>query len=202
MRHIAYLLPFVAVGTGLYVFRSAWFAILCYHFLILIVLGIRWNQFSLKTLFKGWNSRLAFVLIIISLFSGPAIYFSWPHLQSGDFSLQVKLAQLGLHSKSLLIFCAYYSISTPLLEETLWRGLFANASKYPAWSDFFFAGYHVLVLVLFVKPGYVILSFLTLLITAWIWRLIANKFNGLFIPLLSHFAADLSIISALFILSR
>ncbi|NIA28394.1 MAG: CPBP family intramembrane metalloprotease [Actinobacteria bacterium] len=202
MRHIAYLLPFVAVGTGLYVLHSAWFAILCYHFLILTMLLLHWKQFSLRILFKGWNSRLAFLLTLIGFLSGPAIYFAWPMMQSNDSSLQVKLAQLGLHGKSLLIFCIYYAISTPLFEETFWRGLFANTSNHPAWPDIFFAGYHVLVLVLFVKPVFVILSFLVLVITAWVWRLIAKKFNGLFIPLLSHFATGLSIISALFILSR
>ncbi|NOY61020.1 MAG: CPBP family intramembrane metalloprotease [Calditrichaeota bacterium] len=199
---MAYLLPYAAIGTGLYVFQSAWFAILCYHFLILIMLLMHWKESSLKMLFKGWNSRFAFLLTIIGLFSGPVIYFAWSLMQSSDSSLQVKLAHLGLHGKSLLIFCVYYSISTPLLEEAFWRGLYANASKYPAWPDLFFAGYHVLVLVMFIKPVYVILSFLTLLITAWIWRLIANMFKGLFIPLLSHFAAGLSIISALFISSR
>ncbi len=123
-------------------------------------------------------------------------------MQSGDFSLQFKFARLGLQGNSLLIFCIYYSISTPLLEEAYWRGILASTSKRLAWPDIFFAGYHILVLALFAKPVFVIVSFLILLITAWVWRLIAIKLKGLLLPILTHLSADVSIIIAIYILIR
>jgi len=58
-----------------------------------------------------------------------------------------------------------------------------------------FAGYHILVLAWFIKLPWLIIAFIVLTAAAYIWRYTASKLEGLVVPLLSHIAADVSIIA-------
>ena len=91
----------------------------------------------------------------------------------------------------------------PVLEELFWRGGRAGARRpVPDWRDVAFAGYHVPVLWFFVGPGWVALSFVVLAAGSWLWRLADHRFGGLGVPLVSHAAADLSIMVAATLIAR
>jgi membrane protease YdiL (CAAX protease family) len=88
----------------------------------------------------------------------------------------------------------YFATVQPFLEELYWRGYLKYGCKYFSWTDFAFAGYHILVLAWFIKLSWLVIAFIILSVAAYTWRYIAYKFKGLMIPLLSHIVADISII--------
>ena len=121
-------------------------------------------------------------------------------MQLENISLNSTLMNFGLHGTSWLFFMIYFSIIQPLLEELYWRGYLARYNKYFSWTDFAFAGYHILVLAWFIKLPWLVIAFIVLIIASFIWRYLAYKLEGLVIPLLSHIVADISIIVVTYIL--
>ena len=59
----------------------------------------------------------------------------------------------------------------------------------------------MLVLFLFLEWYWVLLAFVILITTAWLWRQLARKYNGLLIPMLSHMAGDASIMIIVYLLA-
>jgi hypothetical protein len=62
-------------------------------------------------------------------------------------------------------------------------------------ADVAFAGYHVLVLCMFIKLPWALVSFGVLLFAAWSWRQLAARYSGLGVAIASHAVADLSVIA-------
>ena len=112
------------------------------------------------------------------------------------------MSHLGLEDTPWLIFILYYCTVNPLLEELFWRGYLGRPTLKPVWADVWFAGYHIIVLIAFVEWPWITLSFLTLMGAAWVWRQLTRIYHGLTIPILSHAAADASVIGAVFLLAR
>jgi membrane protease YdiL (CAAX protease family) len=105
------------------------------------------------------------------------------------------LTSFHLSGFSWWVFAAYYVTVHPVLEEIYWRGYLPGAHRSPAMVDVAFAGYHVLVLCLFVKLPWVLVSFGVLLFAAWSWRRLAARYSGLGVAIAGHAAADLSIVA-------
>lgn len=192
--------PYVAVMAGLYILKNAWIAIGLYHFGISVFLITEDGRKSLKKLRRGWNSIAAVISILMSVMIFPIIFFFWKLMYLENMTLNSTLSGFGLYGPSWLFFMIYFSTAQPLLEELYWRGYLANSHKYISWTDFAFAGYHILVLAWFVKLPWLVIAFIVLTIVAYIWRYLASKFEGLIVPLLSHIAADVSIIVAIYVL--
>jgi membrane protease YdiL (CAAX protease family) len=123
-------------------------------------------------------------------------------LKLEGLALGAELANMGLQNTPWLLFIFYYFIVNPILEELFWRGYLGSPNLKPAGSDFWYAGYHVLILVLFVDWPWIVLSFVTLVGAGWTWRQLARIYNGLTIPIVSHAAADAGIIGAVFFLAQ
>lgn len=107
-------MPYLAVGFGLYIFHSAWIAILAYHVGILLVLWIA--KFKILSPFRitipFWK-LLIFALMGAS--AGIAMYFLWPYAFVSP-ALTQTLEQWGLpaqHGRS--------SSPTPRLSTRGWR---------------------------------------------------------------------------------
>jgi len=60
----------------------------------------------------------------------------------------------------------------------------------------------MLVLGLFINPLWLVIAFIVLTAAACGWRYIAYKLEGLVVPLLSHIAADISIVAVTNVLIR
>ena len=194
MDRFFYLIPYLSTFVGLHCLSNAWVAILLYHVGMLAVLINR--SFAWRSLWQGWRNREGVFLVMLGASSGIIILvFSGPLL--GDTSIVAgRLNLLGLTGISWQAFSIYYCVANPILEEAFWRGFLGTSCSTVDRSDLFFAGYHILAVIFFVSLLISALSVLTLVLVAWIWRRQSLRHGGLAVPLVSHFAADLSIIVA------
>jgi membrane protease YdiL (CAAX protease family) len=189
LPHLCGLLPVVAVWVGLYLFSSAYLAVLIYHAGIVCALCFRKPRLPIAAGFKaGWG--LAFsMLCILTL---PAIVLLWPFMHLPGLTLADLLRDWGMHAIPLELFAAYSILIHPWLEELYWRGLMPDDLA----SDLLFAVFHVLVLAKVVAWPWALLCFFCLAVAAWAWRWIARRSGGLPIPVLSHALADLGVLLA------
>ncbi|UCE66247.1 MAG: hypothetical protein JSU85_15615, partial [Candidatus Zixiibacteriota bacterium] len=143
------LIPYITILFGLYILKNAWAAILLYHAAILFVILRNSDLILFKRLFRGWNWRIGLPFLIISALSGLPLYLLWPFAGIEGLELSEALREFGLYGNSWIVFMIYYCISTPILEEIFWRGYLSVPNRYPSGPDILFAGYHIIVLILF-----------------------------------------------------
>lgn len=201
-RFLAALLPFGSIAAGLYLLHSAWCAILFYHSGILLILFINGQRNIWYGIFSGWNSFSGFGMLLLLFGNGPLFILLWPAVSLQPDILSESLSNLGLSGISLWIFAAWYVTVHPILEEVFWRKYLLESSRWPALTDCAFAAYHVLVLLLFLRLHWVFVSFLSLTLTAWLLRELAMRYRGLAIPIVSHMAAGISTLAAIFFLTH
>lgn len=197
-KHLAILLPFGSIVAGIYLLHSAWCAILFYHSGILLILSGKRDIW--RGVFSGWNSFAGIGLSVLLAGNGLLFILMWPFISLQSDIPAESLSDLGLSGISLLIFAVWYITAHPVLEEVFWRKYLLSSSRWPALTDCAFAAYHMLVLLLFLRLPWVIISFLALTLTAWFWRILALRYRGLAIPIVSHMAAGLSTLAAIFFL--
>ena len=191
------LFVYAAIYAGLYVFKSAWGAILAYHFVIVLELVLDPPAGLWKKIISGWNFKQGILLTLFCSLAGGVLLLFLPMMQPEGSPLSSSLQALGLTGDTWILFMLYFTIVHPVLEEIFWRDyLVENNSRYPIALDFAFAGYHILVLVWFVTISWVALAFVVLCAASWIWRITADRNNGLLIPIVSHSIADLSVVLA------
>jgi len=202
LKPISATAPYVAVLIGLYALKNAWIAIGLYHCGMagFIIAADRNNL--LQKARTGWNPIVAILGTAMSAMVVPIIYFSWGYVHLPGEPLAAKLATLGLPGTAWILFAIYFSTVQPFLEELYWRGYLGASQKVLSWTDFAFAGYHILVLAWFIKLPWLLIAFLVLTITAYIWRYMASKLEGLALPLLSHAIADVGIVTATYFLAQ
>jgi membrane protease YdiL (CAAX protease family) len=203
VRLFAPAIPYLAVLIGMYTSVSnAWAAILLYHVGIITVLFLA-RYWKLGRFLKTTEDFLALAGVVLgSAVAGFFIYWLWAIIKLAELNLTDQLSALGLVNAPWFLFIVYYFTVNPLLEEMFWRGYLGSPKLVPTWNDMWFAGYHVLVLISFAGWFWVGLSFTALVITAWFWRQLARRYQGLLLPIASHAAADASIIGAVYFLTR
>lgn len=146
----------------------------------------------LRQLFTGWHRTWAW-MIPGSIAGGILIYCLWPRIKLGP-DLTVLLGNVGLAQGRWILFLFYYALIHPPLEQVFWRGYLGHSGKTIHIRDIAFAGYHFFTMIFFVHWPWALLSFFVLTGTAWLWRQCVRETHGLLIPVLSHLAADISII--------
>lgn len=191
--------PYASVLVGLYVLGNAWAAVIGYHVGIVAVLTAARAWPRARELFRGWSAIVVLALVPLFLSAGAAIYLAWPVARLESIDLDRALADIGLGRGSLLFF-AWYSLINPWLEELYWRGFQSSSRTRPVARDVLFGGYHVLVLLLFVKWPFAAMAGVALAAVAWVWRMLTRRFGGLLVPALTHLAADVAIVAAIFAL--
>ena len=196
VRNIVLVLPCIAVLLGLNLFESAWAAILLYHAVIVIYLVLTRRERSRTRLFQGWHRAIGTALIVVCACCGPLLVLLWPVISNLNGGLSSALDSFGLHGTRWYLFAAYFVSIHPVLEELFWRDALAGGSRKISIPDTAFASYHVLVLVHFLKFPWVIIVFVMLTLVSWLWRRIAEHQQGLAIPVFSHVAAGLGIMTA------
>ncbi len=198
----AFLIPYLAMILGLYVFHSAWIAFAIYHGSIGVLLATGKTARYRQELSEGWDVKLGLVAAVFGLGGGVIIVLLAPLAGINQASLQPALATLGLEGNSWLLFIFYHSLINPWFEEVFWRSRLGSDSTHLTMNDLLFAGYHLLVLVLFLDPEWMVLSFVVLTFSGWLWRQMKRRQKGLLMPIVSHICADASIMAAVFVLSR
>jgi len=195
LRYLAIALPYAAVLLGLYVFRNAWATILLYHVGMVALLRFGGQEGPLRGVRQGWSAPATAVIGIVFATCGLLLALLWGTISREHMNLRETLTSFHLSGLSWWVFAVYYVTVHPVLEEIYWRGYLPRAHRSPVVVDVAFAGYHVLVLCIFIKLPWVLVSFGVLLFAAWSWRQLAARYSGLGVAIASHAAADLSIIA-------
>ncbi len=202
MKYLLLLLPSLAVVIGLHVFKRAVLAIALYHTLILVTLALARPRLLLGSILKGWDSRMGLGLVAAGIMGGIIIYIlRVPMLRECPTIAQV-LACLGLWDCNWIWFALYFSIVNPLLEEVFWTGYLSSRRLAPLAENISFALYHVLVLSFFLKAQWLVVAFCVLAVVSYMWKAAYRRQGGLLVGLLSHLAADASIIVAISVMRR
>ena len=196
---LLFLIPYLAMIVGLHLLGSAWVSFLIYHGLVLLVV---WGDGELRRdLVRGWQAKVGMAAIGFGIAGGVMMFMLAPYAGIDAVLINPVLAKLGLAGAGWLLFVIYHTFVNPWFEEILWRGKLGRDSRRPVVEDALFAGYHVLVLVLFLDVVWIALAFVVLTIAGWIWRQLRRQYGGLLLPVLSHLAADGSIMAVVYWLS-
>lgn len=195
MKWIAPALAYIAVGIGLFVFHSAWGALVGFHTAIILSLLIAKPKISLSILWKSANIKWIFLSVLLCGSSGVTLYFTWSRFGfAPDLSAQIEA--LGLTASTWIPFIAYFTLVNPLVEEYFWRGYLGNETKSLHVSDFLYSGFHGLILIGKVQTGSLLLGLISLVLAGWFWRQLFRVDKGLLAPVLGHMAADFTILLA------
>ncbi len=193
------LIPYVAMLIGLHLLGSAWISFLIYHGLVLVAV---WRDANLRRdLLRGWHNRVGLGAIGFGVGGGVLIYTLAPYAGIKADLINPAIAKLGLTGTGWLLFVIYHTLVNPWFEEILWRGKLGHDGLKPVWGDVLFAGYHVLVLMLFLEWLWILLAFVVLIAAGWFWRQLRRRHEGLLLPVISHLAADGSIMAVVYMLS-
>lgn len=199
-RILSPLLPYLCVGIGLLVFSNAWAAMLSYHFGMFLILLLVNELPSFQAIRKSGNNRIVISLFFIGGIAGLLLYLVWPVL-SVPGNINLKLQNIGLTSSAWPYFIVWFILVNAILEEFYWRSYLSSSVKRFTVNDFLFSGYHVLVLAGKVHPVWLVVVFILLVVAAWFWRQ-ANIRNGsILASVISHIAADTSVILAIYFLT-
>ncbi len=191
LRRLGPAVPYVAVVVGLYLLKNAWVSIALYHIVIIVGLALSGNLRSIQKCFRGFRPAVAAASGLVCVLAGPLILLLWPHISpasTGGFANV--LAGYGLTGPAWCLFMPYFVLVHPALEEIYWREWLDDGNAGISWMDGCFGGYHLLVLVLFIRIPWAVLSVMVLVVVAWIWRRQGRRYKGLAVPLLGHIAAD------------
>lgn len=197
LRVIGISVPYIAVGVGLLAARSAWAALLGYHLGILALLTLS-GEWRIAGRFRMQNPLHAWIGAAIGLLAGAGVFVLWPFANVSP-DLHPTLLAWGLNLRTWPPFILYFALVNPWLEELYWRGWLGDASRLPALSDFFYSGYHLIVVFPFVGWFWLAFIFLMLAFVGWMLRQAARRGRSLLAPSLLHLTADASILFVIFL---
>jgi membrane protease YdiL (CAAX protease family) len=191
------VLPYLAVGIGIFWFQNAWAALLGFHLAIVLSLLPARPALPVTVLFKSHDLRWGLLSVLFSASGGVFLYlFRDSFGIAGDFSTRV--ARLGLDSSNWIAFIAYFSLVNPFVEEYFWRGYLGSPAKNPYISDFIYAGFHALILAGTMPAASLAFALTTLVLAGWFWRQVARQDQGLLAPVLGHMVVDFLILLAVY----
>jgi membrane protease YdiL (CAAX protease family) len=190
-------MPYVTVGIGWLVFHNVWIAVMAYHLGIIAILGFERKKVPFNLISKSRNYKILILTAAMGVTGGLILYLCWPLLNiPGDITLFLQRG--GLTPALWPYFIIYFILINPTLEECFWRGYLFDRSRQITLNDILFSGYHILVLAGMINFMWLIAVFVILIIGAWVWRQ-ANRWNqGLAASIISHIAADASIILVIY----
>ena len=200
MKWLTPLLIYLAVAIGIFWIHNAFWALFGFHVAILFSLLLVRSSVPIKILFQSKDVRWVILSIFLCGSSGISLYLLWPYFDvSADLPRIIE--SFGLSSSTWPIFIAYFVLVNPLFEEYLWRGYLGSPTRrlYP--SDFFYAGFHGLILMDRMQVSAILYSLMVLVLAGWFWRQLARINEGLLAPLLGHMAADFTILMAIYLRS-
>ncbi len=200
LQVIGILMPCIAVGFGLFAARSAWTALLGYHLGILILLALT-GEWHITGRFRIQNPYRALIGAAVGLLAGVGVFALWPFAKVSP-ALHPTLLAWGLNARTWPPFILYSALVNPWLEELYWRGWLGDDSRLPILRDFWFSGFHLFVVFLFVGWFWLGFIFLALASVGWLLRQVARREGSLLTPSLFHVTADASILLVIFLLQE
>jgi hypothetical protein len=199
-RTWAPLIPYITIGIGLLVLHNAWIAILGYHLGMVIILLWAGEKISFSQIRESRNYKILIFASLLGVSGGLLLFLLWP-LLSIPRDINLYLQNIGLTATVWPYFIAYFILINPWLEEIYWRGYLGANSKRIILNDLLFSGYHVVVLAEKINIVWLITMFIVLSLGAWFWRQ-GNRWNqGLSASIVSHVAADISVILTIYFMT-
>ncbi len=193
IKRISPAIPYVAVLIGMYGFGSAWAAIGGYH------LGMLAAMLSGRCRGEHNEARgispLIWLSVVVFAAGGLVFYLIWPYIMPAGQTL-ARLQAFGITRQIWPYFAVCFCIVNSAIEECFWRGYLRDDTRSLRANDLFFAGYHTLVLLAFASPIWTIPVFAACAFAGWLWRILRSTTGGMALPLITHLAADISIVLA------
>ncbi len=174
--------------------QNAWSAIFLYHVgMVTTMLAFKKPKISAveKKRTPPWYYLTAFVFA-----SGGAIFYLVMPYFAAPTQIAGKLAAMGLNSTNWPYFAVYFCLVNSVIEEFFWRGYLAPETTRLHSDDLFFGGYHALVVIWFTQAYWAIPVLAACAFGGWLWRKMRRLTGNLTLPILTHIAADASIIAA------
>jgi membrane protease YdiL (CAAX protease family) len=200
-KWLAPILPYLAVSAGLFLFKSAWLALMGFHFAIILVLLIGRPDIPIDILFKTKHFTWTRRSVVTCAGIGITIYYFHPYLGvAGDLSSQ--LESIGLNPSTWPVFIAYFALINPFIEEFFWRAYLGSGTRGLSIGDLMYAGYHGLVLIGMVHVLTILFTLVSLTFVGWLWRQIRREDEGLLVPVLGHMTADFTILMSVYLMTR
>jgi hypothetical protein len=197
MKWLTPILPYLAVAIGLFWAQNAWFALLGFHFAIILALLRARSSVPVRILFKSNDIRWVALSILLCGSSGISLYFFWSYF--GIVSdLPAHIKSYDLTRLTWPLFITYFVLINQWIEEYFWRGYLGSPTRGLFPSDFLYAGFHALILMNKMQIGAVIYSLIVLVLAGWFWRQLARIDGGLLASVLGHMAADFTILMAVY----
>lgn len=199
-KWLAPIPPYFAVWAGVFVFKSAWTALIGFHLGILLSLTLLRPALPVNMIFRP--AKLGNVLL--SLFpcaiSGLVLCLVWNVFGIVN-DLPARLASLGLTASTWAGFIAYFALVNPFFEEYFWRGVLGGESSGFHSGDLVYAGYHIMIV--WDKAHLLSVAFVLFILTlvGWFWRQLYRRDKSLLAPVLGHMTADLSILLAVYFMN-
>ncbi|NLE08237.1 MAG: CPBP family intramembrane metalloprotease [Dehalococcoidales bacterium] len=200
LKIISPIIPYITVGIGMFVLHNAWAAMMSYHLCMAVILVFEKQFSSLSKIVNKRNNVILIIMLVIGGVSGVFLYLLWPVLSIPE-GINRELQDIGLNASSWPYFIAYFILVNPWLEELFWRDYLSSDTKRFAVNDFLFSGYHILVLAGKLHPVWLITVFLVIAAAGWFWRQVNTRNGSILASVVSHIAADCSVILAIYFLT-
>ena len=192
-KWLAPILPYLAIWTGLFFFKSAWFTLVGFHISILLVLGFMRPDVPINLLLKSKHPKRILFSVFFCSTSGIGLYLLWDLFGIAP-NLPAQLQSIGLNSSTWSWFIVYFSLINPFVEEYFWRGVLGSDTKKLYMGDVIYAGYHALILLGKVHLLSILLAVVILASAGWLWRQISHLDKGLLAAVFGHAVADFSVL--------
>lgn len=194
VRKLWMIAPYFSIGLGLLVFKNAWVSLLSFHACMITALVIHRKQWDFGKLWHG--GRLLWLGGVTLSVLGFGMWLSHFLGQYEGYGgrLAGMMEGVGLHGISLTVFAIYFCAVNPVLEEAFWRGLFGNKQRRPILADLAYGCFHFFVLLPFTDAYYATVAAGVLVAMGYMWRQIANRSNGLALPVAWHALGDATIV--------
>jgi hypothetical protein len=189
------LVPYITISVGLLVFHNAWIAAAAHHLGMASVLLLSRTRFTGR--FRRCDPWILAISASVGASGGLLLYLLAPVI--GVFPDVGRYVRgIDLTAGSWPYFIAYFTLVNAVVEESYWRGMLGSDTRRLTLNDFLFSGYHAVVLAGRIHPAWIVGVFLVLALTGWFWRQIDRWNGGLAASTVSHVAADVSVMLAIY----
>lgn len=196
-----FILPYLAVWAGLFLFKNAWFTLIGFHVAILLALLVIRPDVPISILSKSKSAKWILFSVLFCSTSGIGLFLLWNVFGVAP-DLPEQLQVLGLNSISWFPFIGYFSLVNPFVEEYFWRGVLGSATRKLYIGDLIYAGYHAIILWGRVSPFSILFAVIILVSAGWLWRQLLRNDKGLLAAVLGHMVADFSILLTIYAMTR
>jgi len=184
----------------MFVLHNAWAAMASYHLCMAVILVFEKKFAAFSQIVNKRNNVILIIMLVIGGLGGLLLYLLWPVLSIPE-GINRELENIGLHASSWPYFIVYFILVNPWLEELYWRDYLSSDAKRFTLNDFLFSGYHILVLAGKVHPLWLVAVFVVIAAAAWFWRQANTRNGSISASVVSHIAADTSVILTIYFMT-